>query len=694
MKALLALKAARELGWTAVLLNALYKLGVRSGYFRLQECPKKQPAQASTFRFLFEFPSRQALQTVLGEEGLKQLRSEAQEILQGQYRPFGNKPVALNLKPTSQRHWTACETANAFFPFSDIKLLWEPARFGWAFTLGRAFHASGEERYAQAFWRYFEGFQAANPPYFGENWLNGQEVAIRLMAFVWAGQAFANAQASTPERMAALTHAVTCHALRIVPTLLYARSQNNNHLLTEAAALYTAALALPGHPASTRWRNTGLKWLNWCFEHQIDSDGEYIQHSTNYHRLMLQVALWIVGMRGHALQAERQAPEKTEQKRADALHGFSILTRRSRENLNRAADWLLSLLDPFSGRVPNLGPNDGAYLFPLTSLPFEDFRPVAYTAARVFLGQALKPGTYDEMGLWFGLCSSQEGSTQSTKQGSLAPQARAEKPAALLPILRSFSGQSWAYLRTAQFRSRPGHADLLHLDLWWRGWNITLDPGTFHYNAPAPWDNLLTHARFHNTITIDDADLFTRAGRFLYLDWRTVRCTWQSTSAAQANLSASHDAYQKRFGITHERQVAAAPAEIWTVTDTLRFAARTSHRLRLHWLLPDWEWKIGRWHLATEATGFEMRLKSPSGWLTLQIRCNHPQQALIGLLRAGEMVWTNRIARDFIHPTGYGWFSPTYSLKKPALSLVVEVESEQTMQFQTQFLFPTADTPS
>ncbi len=136
--------------------------------------------------------------------------------------------------------------------------MWEPARFGWAFTLGRAYHLSGDEKYAAAFWQFFETFTDANPPCLGPHWMSGQEVALRLMAFVWAAQVFAASPSSTPERKSRLAASVAAHAARIPPTLVYARSQQNNHLLSEAAGLLTAGLALPDHPGAASWRRPGL----------------------------------------------------------------------------------------------------------------------------------------------------------------------------------------------------------------------------------------------------------------------------------------------------------------------------------------------------------------------------------------------------------------------------------------------------
>ncbi len=641
MRPLTALKAIRQLGFTAVTLNALYKLGLKTGFFRVTES-RKWKAPPSTFHFLFDLPPREHLLATLGAAGLRALLAEADQIVAGQYHQFGGQAVEINLKPSSRRHWTDCEHARHA---ADIKFTWEPARFGWAFTLGRAFHASGDETYAAAFWRYFETFQKANPPYWGENWMSGQEVGLRLMAFTWAGQVFAPAQATSPEHLAKLAAAIMYHALRIPATLLYARSQNNNHLLTEAAALYTAGLALPQEQNSAQWRQIGQKWLNWCFENQIDASGEYIQHSTNYHRLMLQIALWVSSIK-HQTASATLKPNP------------SPLTPQAHKNLARATHWLLGLLDPVSGQVPNLGANDGAYIFPLTGLPFNDYRPVAQAAARMFLGQNLSPGSWDELSLWLG----------ATGTG---------KPPISLPIParhRLDAIHSWGCLRSVRYQSRPSHADQLHFDLWWRGLNIAQDAGTYLYNAAPPWDNRLTSTLVHNTVTVDGREQMTRVSRFLYLDWANAFQT-----RADNILTAQTDAYIRQ-DVRHVRQTALVDENHWRVIDDLLNLNHKTRTLRLHWLLPDWEWRI-----ESGEKSVELRLKSPHGWISLNITTN----SLInrsGLIRAGELVYGGGL----LSPT-FGWVSPTYGVKNPALSLAVEVQSPETIRFTTEFYLPTVD---
>jgi hypothetical protein len=133
---------------------------------------------------------------------------------------------------------------------------------------------------------------------------------------------------------------------------------------------------LPDHPQAQRWRSLGWRWFNRAILAQVASDGAYIQHSTNYHRLMLQTAFWV----SYLAKSQGQTfPHET------------------RERLRAATRWLLALLDPVSGRVPNLGPNDGAYILPLTFSPQDDYRPRCRLRPS-FSGAAFCAGSRDEMG--------------------------------------------------------------------------------------------------------------------------------------------------------------------------------------------------------------------------------------------------------------------------------------------------------
>jgi hypothetical protein len=635
---IIALKTLRQLGLRPLALYALYKLGLKTGHYKRAESRGVDTNHLLT-NHLFSLPSRGQLIQTLGNDGRMALLKEADEIIEGNFRMFGGEPVPLQLTfDQPLQHWTAYETdhqlLSAFYSrVSDIKFLWEPARFGWGFVLGRAYYVTQNNKYAEAFWKYFELFTAGNPPYLGPHWMNGQEAALRLMAYVWAREVFETAPASSAERSTALLLSIMNHVLRITQTLVYARSQNNNHLVTEAAAIYSAGVLLN----NSKWRALGWRWLNWAFQNQISGYGEYIQHSANYQRVMLQTALWV------NLIKDDDWPRATLQA------------------LGRATHWLFSLLDLASGRTPNLGANDGALIFPLSSAPFNDYRPVVQAAARAFVKTQIEPGIWNEMSLWFGL----------------APVTKTYEPEHYLSDnLRG--RESWACLRASTFKSRLSHMDQLHLDLWWRGLNITQDAGTYLYNTVPPWDNPLVSTRVHNTVTVDGCDQMTRGGRFLMLDWFPAYS--KSEIAAEEDvlqrLIANHKGYR---GIKHERIVTVYTNERWLVEDKLTRRRAASHVYRLHWLLPDWEWK-----LENKEQGTEISLLSPFGWMTILLQIQPSEiQFLASLVRAGGVVYGERDVKPY-----EGWVSPTYGVKVPALSLAIEVTSLWNVTFTTEFVFP------
>jgi len=319
------------------------------------------------------------------------------------------------------------------------------------------------------------------------------------------------------------------------------------------------------------------------------------------------------------------------------------------------------MLDPASGRTPNLGANDGALILPLAVTPFNDFRPTVQAAARAFLRFQMPGGIWDEMSLWLGLDAHDKAYEPSLY---LADQLRGR--------------DSWAYLRTSTFPSRLGHMDQLHLDLWWRGLNVAHDAGTYLYNAEPPWDNPLVTGFVHNTVTVDGHDQMSRGGRFMTLDWfpAYAKSVVVTDEAVLGQVLGYHKGYRR---IRHERRATVHADERWTVED--RLISREPHSYRLHWLLPDWEWEV-----ESRESGFGLRIKSPFGWISLNVISDSQlsnNASLLTLVRAGEVVYGKRDVKPF-----EGWTSRTYGEKHPALSLAFEVQSEGTTQITTEFIFP------
>jgi hypothetical protein len=637
-------KSFRQLGWTHVAPYLVYQFQLRSGILKRRTPPGTYDDAAKKAGQLklpvFPLPNLGYLRALISDQS-DDLLAQVQEITEGRVRLFGGELHPLELTPPGDlAHWTYYTSSQ--FNDQDIKYVWEPGRFGWATVLARGYLCNQNEDLARCFWTLTEKFFQANPPNIGPHWASGQEVALRMIALVFSAGIFWHSPHTTPARIETLTGAVAAHAARILPTLSYARAQNNNHLISEAVGLYTAAAVLPDHPDAEKWKEEGWRWLHRAIQTQIAPDGSYIQHSTNYHRLMLQAVMF----------AKRVAAEQ-----------YDHFPEESCRRLAAASRWLLAMLDKSSGGVPNLGGNDGAYILPLTTFPFSDFRPVAQAACQAFLDEhPLPPGPGDEMTLWLG------GKPMHATPDTPPPN-----------LLRLSGRRTWAYLRAVHFSRRPAHADQLHLDLWWKGINITMDPGVYLYNGAPPWQNALDSTAVHSTLTIDQRDQMTKASRFLWLDWAQAEVL-DTSKDERGRLTwavAQQDGY-RRLKLYHRRTV-SVEGDTWLIRDQIVPPEDNSGRpnpvhIRTHWLLPDWPWTFGNGGL---------RLNSGQGEIVIQISAAESSLDY-RLVRAGEDLLGTAVNPE---PTR-GWVSLIYGEKIPALSLTATTTAAPPFTLTTRFEFP------
>ena len=113
---------------------------------------------------------------------------------------------------------------------------------------------------------------------------------MRLIAVAFALQAFRAHPATTDARLRLTARLATVTAGRIRAHLAYALSQENNHGISESLGLYTAGALWPQLAHAPAWRDQGLETLFPQVEALVDpEDGGFSQHSTNYHRLFLQL---------------------------------------------------------------------------------------------------------------------------------------------------------------------------------------------------------------------------------------------------------------------------------------------------------------------------------------------------------------------------------------------------------------------
>jgi asparagine synthase (glutamine-hydrolysing) len=262
----------------------------------------------------------------------------------------------------------------------DIKFVWEPNRFAFVYTLVRAYAASQNEEYPEAFWTLIEDWARHNPPNTGPNWMDGQEIALRLMAWTFGYHVFLNSPSTTPERKEKFTLYVAAQAERIYKNIGYAISTHSNHTISEAFGLWMVGLLFPELKHAEKYLSLGKQLLEDEAANQIFPDGSYSMYSLNYHRFILHIYLYAI--------------------RLGEINNSPFSTQLI-DSVSKSVEYISHLLGSKVGDVPVYGSNDGALVLPLNNCDFTDYRPLLQLGWYITKGEFLfEPGPWDEDVFW------------------------------------------------------------------------------------------------------------------------------------------------------------------------------------------------------------------------------------------------------------------------------------------------------
>jgi asparagine synthase (glutamine-hydrolysing) len=590
------------------------------------------------------------LAELAGRDGAASIEAEAEAIRRGRFRYFFKEGGDLGIPPDwslnpfhggrapNQAHWSSIPVHSGVF--GDIKYIWEPGRFAAAYTLSRAYRATGDEAHAECFWQLVESWGIANPPNHGPHWRCGQEISLRLMAWAFALHVFKESPATTPDRFVRMLGMIAAQAHRVAGTTLYAHLQENNHSISEGAGLWTLGILFPMLAGAEAWRRKGRDILEKDAFRLLCEDGSFSQKSNNYHRLMLHDYLYCL--------------------RLGEVNGFTLDTGAVRR-IGKAAVFLLNMMDPTSGWAPNTGGNDGALILPLNCCDYNDMRPVVAAVHYFFNKERIfDTGPWHEDLYWFY-------GPEALQKEPCRP--RIEEMAASEGGFHTIRGdESWAMLRCGPNLQRPRDPDSLHLDLWWRGRNIAMDPGSYRYYDAPPWNNGLQSTRCHNTVSVDGVDQLERGPRFMWVGGHDARLLWRGRQRLLSCIEAEHDGYSRlAHPVRHRRAVLRAADVAWIVIDDL--SGEEAHELELQWLI---SWAERR------ADGPFQRLDYPEGsvwFLSLALEPEAPGHAISD--------WVEHPVESNVR----GWCSRYYGVREPALSFRLRMRYHVSARLLTIFSF-------
>ncbi len=530
MNLLAKLRAYLQLDARSIFDVLVYRIGLKSGLHPvLHLTPIAQPPGAF-FGPNYGTPSTLA----------------ATQVWQDRPWAFGRASGALSDNPpawhysalTGRQVGNASDNWDKITSFSekigDIKSVWEASRFDWVIAFAQN-AAQGNKTALDKLNTWLTDWSAANPAYRGPNWMCGQEASFRVVHLALAGSILGQLESVTDTLSAMILN----HLRRIKPTIAYARGQDNNHATSEAMALFVGGLWLYNssevcsvQSEAQSYIRAGRKLMEERVQKLIFSDGGFAQYSIVYHRLMLD-SLSMTEYFRQIWSAEE----------------FSNLFY---QKARAAANWLADFTDPATGDAPNLGSNDGAWLLPIGSGGYRDFRPSCALASTLFDTNSDFTGAQsaNELIGWLDLKSK-------------PPRAISYAPVAIYQdsgIAVLSKGSTRIFIRMAGYKFRPHQSDALHIDVWHDGNCLLQDAGTFSY-AAADWQ-YYPSAAAHNSIEFDGRDQMPRAGRFLFGKWLQRDITTTTENSVTTG-------YTDYCGASHKRTVTLQSESLIEVIDEI-----------------------------------------------------------------------------------------------------------------------------
>ena len=383
-------------------------------------------------------------------------------------------------------HWSKI---NDFNPQNgDIKYVWEKSRFSYLLTIIR-YDYHFETDSSEFVFNEIRSWIKANPINQGPNWKCSQEISLRMINWLYALFFYKNSKHLTEAVFQEIMHVMYWQLHHVYHHIHFSRiAVRNNHAITETLLLSLSELLFPFYPETKKWAKKGKQYFEQEMEYQIYNDGAFIQHSMNYHRVLIQLLTF-------GFTVTQSKPDFFSK----LVYGKAY----------KAVNFLIQFVQPKNGKVPNYGSNDGALFFPLSNEDFQDYRPALNSLHLLLTGVSIFEQQEDFISLanhnttFFKPIQIQHGSISFEESGYY--------------IFRT--PKHFTFIRCASYKDRPAQADNLHIDIWVNGKNVFFDGGSYKYNTDIKTANYFFGTQSHNTVVIKDSDQMMKGGRFIWYYW-------------------------------------------------------------------------------------------------------------------------------------------------------------------------------
>jgi hypothetical protein len=377
----------------------------------------------------------------------------------------------------------------------DLKRVWETNRQQFLVTLGQSYFLTGDERYAECALTQIESWMAANPPFYGVNWMESLEVSLRLCSWVWTLALITEAKCLTAKRAKQILACIQTQRY-FIEAHLSTYSSPNTHLLGEAMGMFIVGTVLGGLDGAHTCVARAQKILESELRRQFADDGSHREQSSYYHAYAVEMYLLVFALGSRKRIAF--PPHWTDR-------------------LISMCDYLRSLCRP-NGDLARFGDDDGGRTLRLGEEDYYKPKSLSAFGEILFARNELQSGenTPPEELFWiFGTEGLQCYFDFETSHESKSPLRFPDAGYAVLS--KELTGSRFWLACSGKPMGINGsghsHAAPLSFEMAVDDVPIIVDPGTFSY-AQTEWRDLFRGERSHSLLMLEDAERLTTNGPF------------------------------------------------------------------------------------------------------------------------------------------------------------------------------------
>lgn len=492
----------QNMGGKYFAFRAWYELRRRSGMLKSQfpvNPPKKNYISLEQWRkeaAPFFFESRDTI--TMGKVHDEQLKQDVLRILNGELQFFSHEWKRLGndydwvTNPDTgyhydiKKHWTEIEDLSR--EAGDIKFTWEKSRFSYLYTIIRYDYHFDEDHAAFVFHE-IEDWIDKNPINQGPNYKCSQEMSLRILNWTFALYFYRNSEHLTEGIFQKMMHCIYWQIQHVRRNINFSRiSVRNNHAITETLTLYLTSMLYPFFPNADERKKKGKEWFEQEIAYQVYEDGTFLQFSMNYHRVVIQLFTWAIGL-----------AELNHERYENVVY----------DRAYKSVDFLYQCQEESNGWLPNYGSNDGALFFKLSQSDYRDYRPQLDALHQMLTSKKLYADDYEDK-KWYGV-SLQKYPAIERKYGCIS------YPISGYYLIREQN--TLTFIHCGDYKDRPAHADNMHVDVWYQGENVLIDAGSYKYNTTTELTKYFGGSASHNTVMLDNKDQMLKGGRFIWYYW-------------------------------------------------------------------------------------------------------------------------------------------------------------------------------